>query len=119
MYIHPVSFFSDTNFRLDPRACFVIMPFSAPWSSRVFKIIRTIVEAEGFTCRRADDYYGRVVLDDVWKRLNEAAFVLADLTLENPNVYYELGIAHTLGKEIIPIIQSQSRIPFDQHPSGC
>src|SRR5215470_13768319 len=92
------------------------MPFTTPWSSRIYRIFQEIVETEGYNCRRADDYYGRVVLDDVWKRLNEASFVIADLTSENPNVYYELGIAHTLGKEIIPIIQSRSQIPFDQQP---
>jgi len=92
------------------------MPFSQPWSTRIYKIIRDVVEPLGYSCKRADDYYGRVVLEDLWKRINEAAFIIADLTSDNPNVYYELGIAHTLGKDIIPLLQSHSMVPFDQQP---
>jgi hypothetical protein len=56
------------------------------------------------------------VLSDIWAGLNEAAFVIADLSDANPNVYYELGIAHTLGKNIIPLLQELQRVPFDQQP---
>src|SRR5258706_8380164 len=116
MYIHPVEFFPERNFRIDPQACFVIMPFGQSWSPRIYRIIRESVENAGYVCRRGDEYYGRIVLVDVWERINEASFVIADLTSENPNVYYELGMAHTLGKEIIPIIQNGSQVPFDQQP---
>jgi uncharacterized protein YjbI with pentapeptide repeats len=116
MYIHPANFFEDRSYQIDPNSCFVLMPFSEAWSTRIFRIIREVVEPIGYTCRRADDYYGRVVLEDLWRRINEAAFIIADLTAHNPNVYYELGIAHALGKEIIPILQSHSQIPFDQQP---
>src|SRR6266446_2745179 len=116
MYIHPAGFFEDRNYQVDPDSCFVLMPFTEPWSTRIFRLIREVVEPLGYTCRRADDYYGRVVLEDVWLRINEAAFIIADLTSHNPNVFYELGIAHTLGKDIIPILQTHSQIPFDQQP---
>jgi pentapeptide repeat protein len=45
---------------------------------------------------------------------NEAAFIVADLTGANPNVYYELGLAHTVGTETLPLIQRGEQIPFDQ-----
>ena len=92
------------------------MPFNEKWSNRLFRIIKEIIESSGFECRRADDYYGKVVLSDIWTALNEAAVVIADLTNQNPNVYYELGLAHTLGKDIIPLLQNGSTIPFDQQP---
>lgn len=114
MYIHPANFFADESFRVDPQACFVIMPYSQPWSRGVYRRIRELVNGLGFHCRRADEFFDRVVLADIWRRLNEAAFVIADLTGENPNVYYELGIAHALGKETIAIIQQGSALPFDQ-----
>lgn len=116
MYIHPAGFFEDRSYQIDPNSCFVLMPFTEPWSARIFRLIREVVEPLGYNCRRADDYYGRVVLEDVWRRINEAAFIIADLTSHNPNVLYELGIAHTLGKDIIPILQTHSQIPFDQQP---
>lgn len=114
MFIHPAAFFEDRAFRVQPRSCFVIMPFTAPWSNRTYAVIKNIVEASGFTCNRGDDYRGRVILTDIWQQINSAEVILADLTDENPNVYYELGLAHALGKEVIPIVQMGTRIPFDQ-----
>jgi len=115
MHIYPVSFFA-TQHAVNPRLCFVIMPFTASWSNRTFAKVKAIVEGAGYDCKRADDYYGRVVLGDIWQKLNEAAFVIADLTDANPNVFYELGLAHALGKEIIPLLQEGQSIPFDQNP---
>lgn len=116
MHVYPISFFEDRRFKIDPKLCFVLMPFKEPWSERVHNAIKEIVEELGYNCRRADDLYGRVILWDVWQSINEAAFVIADLTSDNPNVYYELGLAHALGKEIIPLLQKGSDIPFDQRP---
>jgi hypothetical protein len=39
--------------------------------------------------------------------------VVCDCTARNPNVFYEAGIAHTLGREVILITQSEHDIPFD------
>lgn len=114
MYIHPANFFADENFRVNPQACFVIMPFSTPWSRTVYSQISSLLETRGFHCRRADDYFDRVVLSDIWRQLNEAALVIADLTGDNPNVYYELGIAHALGKETLSLVQAGGALAFDQ-----
>jgi hypothetical protein len=101
-------------YSIDSRLCFVLMPFAEPWSSRVFAELKETLERIGYACRKADDYYGRIVLHDIWTEINAAAFIVAELTGGNPNVYYELRIAHTLGKEVIPIIQSGHDLPFDQ-----
>jgi len=116
MNIHPVSFFEEGKYKINPKLCFIIMPFGERWSDRIYKHIKEIVEEHEFVCKRADEFYGRVVLTDIWKAINEAAFIIADLTALNPNVYYELGIAHTLGKELIPIAQDETKIPFDAQP---
>ena len=52
-------------------------------------------------------------MEDVWKGINEANIVIADITNRNPNVFYELGIAHTLGKKVILLTQHIEDIPFD------
>ena len=63
---------------------------------------------------KADDIYSnKPIIEDVWGYLNQARLVIADLTYSNPNVFYELGIAHTLGKEVIMIAQYITRVPFD------
>ena len=52
-------------------------------------------------------------MEDIWKGINIANIIIADITNRNPNVFYELGIAHTLGKKIILLTQNIKDIPFD------
>jgi len=114
MHVYPAGFFPDRRYVVDPALCFVLMPFEQPWSARVFATVRATVEDMGYRCLRADEDHGSIVLQDIWHRINEAAFVIADLTAANPNVYYELGLAHTVGTETVPLIQQGEQIPFDQ-----
>jgi hypothetical protein len=52
-------------------------------------------------------------MDDIINLIWRARVVVADLSSKNPNVFYETGIAHTLGREVIQIAQSIDDIPFD------
>lgn len=96
---------------------FVIMPFSESWSDYIWeKQIKPAVEKAGegkLICRRADDLYGHDVMNDIARSIAEASVVIADMTGRNPNVFYELGTAHDMGKEVILISQSEDDIPFD------
>jgi hypothetical protein len=51
--------------------------------------------------------------DHVIRLLNEAPLVIADLFGNNPNVFYEMAVRHTLGKPLIPIAEKGALIPFD------
>jgi hypothetical protein len=97
--------------------CFVIMPFSGKIGSYYEKIYSKSIRDCGMTPLRADEYFGaRPIMSDVIKSIYESDIILADLTDRNPNVNYELGIAHSLGKPTIMIAQSKGDIPFDyQH----
>jgi hypothetical protein len=75
--------------------------------------IRENIEAMGYQCLRADNLTGHIVIEDIWTKINQAAFIIADVTGRNPNVMYELGIAHTVGKPVILITQDMKTIPFD------
>ena len=57
--------------------------------------------------------HGENIVEDIWKALLTSQYVVADVTGKNSNVYYELGIAHTLGKKVILLTQEISDIPFD------
>jgi hypothetical protein len=66
------------------------------------------------TCLRADDIWlNHHIMDDIINLIWRAQVVVADLTGKNPNVFYEAGISHTLGREVIQIAQSMDDIPFD------
>lgn len=106
--------FTSRISQIDPKLCFVLMPFKESWSDRVYaKYIRDNIEALGLQCLRADNLTGRIFIEDIWTKINQSAFIIADVTTTNPNVMYELGIAHTIGKPVILITQDITQIPFD------
>jgi len=95
-------------------SCFVIMPFSPTYQTEYEKIIRPAVETVGLACMRADEIYSRPqVTEDIWKSLRSARIVIAELTGRNTNVFYEVGLAHALGKPVIIITRTQDDVPFD------
>ena len=53
------------------------------------------------------------MIQDVVSLIDKSRVVICDCTGRNPNVFYEIGIAHTLGREVILITQAESDIPFD------
>ncbi|MBU4524129.1 MAG: hypothetical protein KUA37_00050 [Desulfomicrobium sp.] len=97
----------------DPNLISVMMPFSSSLSA-VYDTIKTAASVAGFQCLRADDIWDdATVIQDVFSLIFRSYCVICDFTGRNPNVFYEAGIAHTLGKHVVPITQSAEDIPFD------
>ena len=108
--------FNGHNFYLDEKLCFILMPFGKEFNIQEIYIdnIKPVVESIGFNCLRADDIYeNRPIINTIWESINKASIIISELTGKNPNVFYELGIAHTLGKEVIMIAQDIDDVPFD------
>lgn len=104
-------------------SCFVLMPFAAEMRS-VYETIRRAFEAAtvGFTCGRADELFGGGhIIEDILEGIAQAEIVVADVTGRNPNVFYELGIAHTAKpvEKVIIITQSMDDVPFDLRQFRC
>lgn len=110
--VNPI-IFQGRGFLPKEDCAFVIMPFVPKWSGIVYETIKTTLKELKFKCKRADEQYGHLVLEDIWQGISEASIVIADVTGRNPNVYYELGIAHVLGRRLILLTQDTSDIPFD------
>ncbi len=53
------------------------------------------------------------IIQDVVSLIDRSRIVVCDCTDRNPNVFYEAGIAHTLGRDVILTTQSEHDIPFD------
>jgi len=112
--------FGGGNFTLDPQLCFVLMPFDAALQPLYDDHIRGIVEGAGLRCERADEIRGTTLITwDIWERINRARFLIADLTNQNSNVFYELGLAHALSKDVILLTQSMDYVPFDLKTIRC
>jgi transcriptional regulator with AAA-type ATPase domain len=103
--------------------CFVLMPFADQNDLQAVynEHIKNVIENKcGLRCERADDIYDiSGIMQSVWESINKATLIIADLTQRNPNVFYELGIAHTLGKPVIIITQSMDFVPFDLRHLRC
>lgn len=92
---------------------FMLMPFAKELEP-VYGQIKKVAEELNLSFKRGDDVFTqRSIMADVWSLTNHAKVVVCDCTQKNPNVFYELGIAHTLGKPTILITQQKSDIPFD------
>jgi len=87
---------------LDPRFVFVLMPFADEFTD-VWKLgIKPSVEGLDLSCMRADDFmHTKNVMDVIRDNIRRARLVIADMTTNNPNVFYELGYAHALGKPLL------------------
>lgn len=93
MKIDPI--WRSRDVMIDGRLCFVLMPFQPKFEEIYVDHIKPTVERLPLDCRRADDIYGvRPIMEDVWEQLLKARVIIAELTDRNPNVFYEIGIAH-------------------------
>jgi hypothetical protein len=91
----------------------IMMPFDISFDS-VHAAIQAATSASGLECRRADNMWNdATVIQDVFMLIFQASIVVVDFTGRNPNVFYETGIAHTLGKHVVPITQNDADVPFD------
>jgi hypothetical protein len=91
----------------------VMSPF-APEFENVFGAISVAAASVGYRVLRAKDIWQHTaVIQDVFSLIFRAHIVVCDFTGKNPNVFYEAGIAHTLGKHVVPITQFPDDIPFD------
>jgi hypothetical protein len=111
--------FQGRDFIIDRSFVFVLMPFQPRFQDIFVKYIKPAVDdcKAGLQCTTAQDIFkpGQI-MEQIWECINRARFIIADLTGRNPNVFYELGVAHTIGKTVILLAQSKDDIPFDlQH----
>lgn len=91
----------------------VMMPFDKAYDD-VYAAIRAAAKSVRLKCQRADDIWDEdVVLQDVVNLICKARVVVCDLTDKNPNVFYEMGIAHSLGKDVVMLTQNKGDVPFD------
>ena len=94
--------------------CFIIMPFGGYFDGYYTHVIKPALTNLHIDCVRGDEIYGTgVILNDIYDAICNANFCIADVTDRNPNVNYELGMAHAIGKPTIIITQKIEDVPFD------
>ncbi len=109
------SVFAIPDLEINSDQVAIMMPFAG--FDKVHSAIKNACADAGLTSVRADDIWNEsTFIQDIFNMIFQSQIVVCDFSKRNPNVFYETGIAHTLGKEVIPIAQSLSDIPSDlQH----
>jgi len=97
--------------------CFVVMPFAPPIGNYYGAIYEPAIKKAGLTPIRADTeiFATGKIMDQVWSGINAARVLVAELTTRNPNVFYELGLAHALKKPVVLVSSNEEDVPFDLH----
>jgi hypothetical protein len=125
---HPVFGQLRTNFQASD--VFVLMPFADDFKVLYTDHLKTVCAKLDITVMRADDLFtNNMVMDDIWNAIHGAGAVLAECTGRNPNVFYEIGIAHTVGVPVILLTRETNDVPadlrhmryikYDFTPRGC
>jgi hypothetical protein len=109
----PTVFHLPEHENIEPTLVSAMMPFDAGFND-VYAAIQLAAGNVGLRCRRADDIWENpAIIQDVVSLIDRSRIIVCDCTGRNPNVFYEAGIAHALGREVILITQSEHDIPFD------
>jgi hypothetical protein len=93
---------------------FVLMPFRAKLEAIYARHLKQMAGELGLRMLRADEIFSpRPFMEKVWDGICAAQLILADCTERNPNVFYEIGMAHTVGKKVVLITRSERDVPSD------
>jgi hypothetical protein len=96
-------------------SCFVVMSFAGAIGGYFQHVYEPAIKKAGLKAVRADaDIFGTgKIIDQIWSGINAAKVLVAELTTKNPNVFYELGLAHALDKPVVLVSSNEEDVPFD------
>lgn len=115
--MYPKTFFT-TERQINESTCFIAMPFSSEFDA-VFDCIKHTLDQENISATRTDELLGGGhIIEDILEGIATSELVIVDVTDRNPNVFYELGIAHMCKdvEKVILLSQNIESIPFDLRP---
>jgi hypothetical protein len=95
-----------------------MMPFADPVGGYYKAVYEPAIQKAGLKRVRADDdiFSTGKIIEQVWSGIQTAKVLVAELTGRNPNVFYELGLAHALQKPVVLVSSNEADVPFDiQH----
>ncbi len=112
MVIMPV--FEHRQFSDRELGCLMVMPLEAYWSDPIWNCVRRTLDGLNYEyLLRASALNEEGSLENTWQAINEVDWIIVDLTYRQPDVFYILGIAHTLGKNVLLITQHERDIPAE------
>lgn len=99
--------------KVNKKSVFVLTPFLNE-ERETFLEIKNICASVDLNCTRGDEVYReRDILSHTISSILESSIIIANINGRNPNVFYELGICHAIGKPVILISKTKNELPFD------
>lgn len=94
----------------EKKTCFVIQPFDDTYNGRYTRIYEPAIEKAGFFSYRVDaDKSASTLTEEIQRRISSAHICFADISEDNPNVWYETGFAVACGKQIVMVCNQYRR----------
>jgi hypothetical protein len=109
--------FSDVSVREEPGTAFVVMQLSDGRFQELYEqVIREVAKDFGLIAVHAGDLPGPgLIIQDIASSIEQAKIVVAEITVPNQNVFYELGYAHAKNKPTVLLAEKGRELPFDVH----
>lgn len=105
--------FSEKDYIVNNNLVFYLTSFSTEYDY-TYKICKEICEKMQLNLIRGDEAFSTgEIFSQIIKNIVSASLIIANIDGKNPNVFYELGIAHTLGKNVMFISKRNTELPFD------
>ena len=97
---------------------FVVMQFTKEFTDIHEEVIKNVCNEFELDARLASDTYGPgMIISDIVQSITDSEFVIAEITPNNANVFYELGYAHGINKPVILLANRATvKLPFDVSP---
>jgi len=112
MYVSPI--FGTPSGEQYTHDLFILMPFAEEMKPIYEDHLKTVAKSLEMSVARADDFFTQEsIIEEIWCAIAKSEILVADCTGRNPNVFYEIGMAHSIGKRVILITQNADDIPFD------
>lgn len=103
----------EEDLKIDDKSVFFLTPFH-PRYRNVFNVVKNACSEIGLKCYRGDEeHVTSDLMKHIIKQIVSSRLVIAHLDGRNPNVFYELGIAHAIGKKVILLSGNIEEVPFD------
>ena len=100
----------------DKKTCFVIMPFDPPYKEQCERIYEPAIKAAGLKPHLAGGPGADIITEEIENGIRNACVCFADISEDNPNVWYELGFAYACSKQVVIVCDKEKRpgkLPFD------
>lgn len=103
---------SNKDLEIDKKMVFYLTPFSTNYVE-TYNEVKSICNESGLSLYRGDEEFAHDILFSVVRYIVKSRIIIVNIDGKNPNVFYEMGIAHALGKPTILISKCIAETPFD------